>query len=294
MPDQDLRPPGHGLLPAPRPPAGLGDGLLRAGRRRRRQQAGVLATGAAACAAVLAFTMASGGAVDSLRETPATQTGQGVLPMQPPRVSAPDDAGPAITDGSAGSVSGTTAQGTGAQRAAAQARQDKARAAVAARQKTSAAGEVGPPHEVIPYDASRGCGANGPTVVMGWCSYYDGATTGTAGQRVGLAEALCRVPGQGTGTLESDNGQQAEFSVFTKDNYSKWTWSKRHHFSKQRTMIQVPAGSCVRWAVVWGVRDDAGRPLAPGAYQLGAASWMGPPGDTVVDANAQFVTFTVL
>jgi hypothetical protein len=293
MPDQDLLPPGQGLMPAPRPPAGLGDVLVRAGRRRRRQQAGVLATGAVACAAILAFTMASGGAVDSLRETPATQTGQDVLPMQPSRVSGPDDTTPATVDGSTGAVSGSTAQGTGAQRAAAQARQDKARAAVAA-QHNSSGGEIGPPHAVIPYDASRGCGANGPTVVMGWCSYYDGATTGTAGQQVELAEALCRVPGQGTGTLESDNGQQADFSVFTKDNYSKWTWSKGHHFSKQRTTIQVPAGSCVRWAVVWSVRDDSGRPLARGAYQLSAASWMGPPGDTVVDANAQFVTFTVL
>ncbi|MDT7550840.1 MAG: Intracellular proteinase inhibitor [Actinomycetota bacterium] len=293
MPDQDLLPRGHTMMRAPAPPAGLGDVLMRAGRRRRRQQAGAVATGAAACLAVLAFTMAGGGAVDSLRETPATPTGHGVAPAQTPRVPGPEAAVPAGVDGAVGPVAGPALDGTGAQRAAAQSRQDKARAAAAA-QHNSPGGEVGPPHTVVPYDASRGCGANGPTVVMGWCSYYDGATTGTAGQRVDLAEALCRVPGQGTGTLESDNGQQADFSVFTKDNYSMWTWSKGHRFSKQRTTIQVPAGSCVRWAVVWSVRDDAGRPLARGAYQLDAASSMGPPGDTVVDANAQFVTFTVL
>jgi hypothetical protein len=293
MPDQDLLPRGRVLHPAPQPPAGLGDVLARAGRRRRHQQAGMLATVAAACAAVFAVTMATGGAVDSLREMPATHTGHDV-PLEAPRVLAPDISGPATVVGSVGSA-GQQQDDSARQPATSPERQDPVTSGSnATAQQNTSGGEVGPPHSITAYKPSRGCTGAGPVAPTGWCGYYDGATSGHPGQRVELAETLCRLPGQGAGTLETDNGQQAEFSVVDKDAYTRWLWSKGHRFSKKGTAFSVAAGTCVRWHVRWNVSDAAGRPLAAGAYSLGATPFADPPGDTHVNAQADFITFTVL
>jgi hypothetical protein len=197
-------------------------------------------------------------------------------------------------DGSTGSVAGSAAQGTGAQRAAAQTRQDKAAAAAAQQQRTSAGGEVGPPHMMTAYDPSRGCTGYAPVQPTGWCGYYDGAKTGRAGQHVELAETLCRLPGQGTGQLQTDNGEQAKFSVSDRDGYLKWQWSRGRHFSKAGTTFDVPAGTCVRWYVGWNVVDNAGRSLTPGAYTVDATPLAYPPAPAWAYTNAAaFVTFTV-
>jgi hypothetical protein len=292
MPDLDLLPPGHALSAAPRPPAGLADVLSRATRRRRRQQAGALATGAAACAAVLAFTMATGGAVDSLGVTPATQSGHGVLPMDTPRVAGPDLPAAAVLERSTGSVDGQGAQGSGAQPAAAQTRQEKASAAAAKAQKASG-GEVGPPHSVTAYDPSRGCNGDGSLPTQGWCGYYDGATTGRGGAHVELAETMCRLPGQGAGTLQADDGEQASFSARSQDGTTGWHWGNGRRFSPTGTTFNVAAGSCLRWHVSWSVVDDAGRRLAPGTYTLEARPHAYPPGSTRVTTYTGILRFQV-
>jgi hypothetical protein len=295
MPDLDLMPRGHVLEAAPRPPAGLGDVLARATRRRRRQQAGALATTAAACTAVLAFTMASGGGLESLGVTPATQTGHGVLPDEatPPRLSAPDVPAPALAGGSVGTASGSGPSTAVEQPTAPRPHEE---AGVSPQQQQGAGGEVGPPHTMTAYDPSRGCNGTGSNAAEGWCGYYDGATSGPAGKRVELAETVCRLPNRGTGTLLSDTGQQAEFSVHGKDAYTKWTWSTGHRFSKRGTSITVPAGSCVRWSVSWNVVDAKGKARPAGAYDVSPKPWTYPAQATApasVWADANFVTFTV-
>jgi hypothetical protein len=292
MPDLDLLPPGHGMRTAPHPPAGLGDVLTRATRRRRRQ-AGALATGvAAACAALLAVTMTAGGGVDSLGVTPA-HPGLGVVPSNAPQV-AGADAPSSVADAPAGSAPQSNARGSITQQpAAAQERQREAVAA-AGGQQPMAGGEVGPAHTTTTYDPSRGCAGDAPVTPAGWCGYYDGATTGRAGQPVELAETVCRLAGQGDGDLRTDNGQQAEFSATSQDAYLKWEWSKGHRFSKAGTTFHVAAGTCLRWKVSWRVVDNAGRPLAPGAYSLDARSTAYPPSAAFTRSNAiAFVTFTV-
>jgi hypothetical protein len=295
MPDQDLMPRGHVLQPAPRPPAGLGDVLVRATRRRRRQQAGALATTAAACAAVLAFTMVGGGAVDSLGQTPASQSGRGVLPEDAaPRVSGPDAPASATVDGSVGTAVAPE-QRTEPQQGAAQRRQEQPSGAVTDQQK-STGGEVGPPHTMTAFDPSRGCAGWLSNPAEGWCGYYDGATSGPAGKRVELAETVCRLPNRGTASLVSDDGQQAEFTAMGKDARTKWTWSTGHHFSKRGTRIAVPAGSCVRWHVSWNVVDAEGRPLPAGAYSIDPQPTMyqaTSTGPATVWTDANVVTFTV-
>jgi hypothetical protein len=295
MPDLDLMPPGHLLVAAQRPPAGLGDVLARATRRRRRQQAGALATGAAACAAVFAISFAGGSAVDSLGVTPAHPVdGQGSTVTEQTQAVDPAPAHQADPPVAAQQTT-TRANGGGG---------DTARAvvpgtttdSVAAAQQGKPGGEVGPPHTTIAYDPSHGCNAAGPTVASGWCSYYDGALSGRSGQRVELAEALCRLPGQGAGRLQTDNGQQAEFTVTNQDSYLAWQWSRGHRFSKARTSLDVAAGTCLRWHVTWNVVDVAGRPLPAGAYNLDARPLAYPSSATgaYVGAWAQFVTFTVI
>jgi hypothetical protein len=296
MPDLELLPPGHALRAAPRPPAGLGEVLARATRRRRRQRTGALATGAAACAAVLAFSMTTSGAVDSLGVTPAHQ-GEGGVPV----VSAPTPATTAAqTDQNALSVGGDAHPNIAARSGEVGTRSGAAQGhdlpAAAAAQQTKPDGEVGPPHTISSYDASRGCTGAGPLATDGWCGYYDGAVTGHAGQRVELAETLCRLPGRGAGALLSDTGQQAEFSATSKEAYTVWRWSTGHRFSKRGTSITVPEGSCVRWHVSWKVVDNAGRPLPPGPYDLGAKPHVYPSqstGPAHVYADANFITFTV-
>jgi hypothetical protein len=297
MPELDLMPPGRSMPAAIAPRLGLGDVLARATRRRRRQQFGALASGAAACAAVLALSLASGGTVDSLRVTPAHPvdgTGMTVAPLT--RDSAtkgmqqglPSDATQTQRNDAAGSAAGSMQNG-------AVQRQEQAAAAAAIAQQARSGGEVGPPHTVTSYDASRGCGAVGTATAQGWCGYYDGALTGRGGQRVELAETLCRLPGQGPGTLKVDSGQQAEFVVFDKDNWRKWTWSTGHRFSKRGSTLQVATGTCLRWQVTWNVVDEAGRPLGPGTYTLDGRTRAYPAETTdhYAAADAQFVSFTV-
>jgi hypothetical protein len=295
MPDLDLMPPGHAVRPAPPPPAGHGDVHGRAVRRRRRQQVGVLATGAAACAAVLAVTVASGGAVESLGVTPAHPIdGQAPAVTAPGRGGGPDVVAPAAPAETPSTSTDTTRTDN------ATAGAPDAQAAAPASGTTSTAhrkagSEVGPPHTTVAYDPSRGCAGAGPTATQGWCGYYDGALSGRSGQRVELAQTLCRLPGRAAGTLRVDTGEHAEFSVRTKDNYDVWDWAKGRRFSPRGATFTVAAGSCLRWSVSWNIVNDAGRPIAAGAYQLNARPTAYPSEATspYVWADAQFTTFTV-
>jgi hypothetical protein len=144
--------------------------------------------------------------------------------------------------------------------------------------------------QITTYDVTRKCDGSGPTAAQGWCSFYDGATSGRAGQSVELAAALCRIPGQGTGKLDFASGMQLDFAV-GRDTYpASWKWSSGHHFSSTSPTVTVPEGKCARWHVTWTVTDDKGRPLAPGDYYLDARP--ATTGSTTVETQAS-ETFTV-
>ena len=125
-------------------------------------------------------------------------------------------------------------------------------ATTAASAKTTerAGTEVGPPHTTTAFDPSHGCSTDGPFVGLGWCNYYDGATTGHGGVPVELAVTVCRLPGQDAHTLQADSGQQAEFAIGDRQQPS-WTWAKGHRFSAYGTMFNVQPGRCLRWHVTW-------------------------------------------
>jgi hypothetical protein len=164
--------------------------------------------------------------------------------------------------------------------------------AAGARPQQRAGTEVGPPHSVTAYDPSHGCSTDGPFVGLGWCDYYDGARTGHGGEPVELAATVCRLPGQDAHTLQADTGQQAEFTVGDRRTPA-WTWAKGHRFSQYGTTFNVEPGSCLRWHVTWNVVDDAGRPLAPGVYDLVARSLVYPPGSIQVQAWLDNMYFVV-
>lgn len=146
---------------------------------------------------------------------------------------------------------------------------------------------VGPPSEMVPMRSGEACDGSGPTPAQGWCSYYDGALRGAAGEQVVLATNVCRLPGQAAGRLTTPDGQHARFHVG-----GRWNWHTGRRFSTQGTTFEVQPGQCVRWFVSWNVTNDEGDPLPPGDYYLEALPRVrqGEPGDAYLDSTE---TFTV-
>jgi hypothetical protein len=293
MPSPELLPRGRSLPTAP-PPAL--DRVLGLARRRRRRQMG--AAGAATVAAVVGAVLALGPA-----SSPATL--HTVTPaVTPTPTSRP---APHATPASVSRhvhVARVRARAAASRAAARYAAQHPQSVGVVAptttqthKTTTSATGPVttaaivGPRHRMTAYDPTRACDGSGPTAATGWCSYYVGATSGTAGRSVRLATAVCRLPGQATGVLVG-NGKQADFDSGVGAYPSSWRWSHGRTFARGRTSISVPAGSCVEWYVTWQVVDNAGRPLSPGSYYLDATPLMTPPGSTSAAAYNP-TTFTV-
>jgi hypothetical protein len=271
MPDRDLMPPGRSFGPEITPPGGLEPVLGRARARRRAKAAAGSAMGGVAV--VLAALVVSGGpSSDALRvTTPASSGSPAVQPQPDPSQSQQPAAVEQARAEAQARASAMASAAASARAIAASLRPSPRPTASPSPVPDSAAGtEVGPPYSITSYDATRKCDGTGPTAAQGWCSYYDGALSGRGGTAVELGSAVCRLPGQGTGTLYFDSGQQAEFDVGVDTYPASWTWSRGHHFRASGSTLTVAAGSCVRWHVSWDVVDDAGKPLAPGSYYLDA------------------------
>jgi hypothetical protein len=275
MPDFDLIPRGRTLAPGTAPPL---DSVLRGARRRRRVRASAVGVVAGASAIVAVLLAAPGPSSGSLKSvTPAIKPAPPSGQHRTPASAAPTTAH-ATTGQSSRSASGGSAGGGAAIAGSPATRSGAASGA-------NAKGIVGPPHRMTSYDASRACNGTGPTPALGWCSYYTGATSGSAGQSVLIATDVCRLPGQSSAQLTSDNGQQAEFSVGPSAYPSLWTWSHGRRFTSTGTSITVAPGECVEWFVTWRVVEDDGRPMPAGTYDLITDPLSTPTGD-----NGAYVT----
>ena len=290
MPSPDLLPKGRSFPSVVAPPL---DSVLNRARRRRARQAGAISVLAVAAAVAVALVFVPHGSSQSLDVvTPAvpdrTSSPAAHLPAVRVVPRAPTAPKAATSDGSAATQPVTAAQHSATAGTTSHASQSTTESAPA-----FATPIVGPAHRMTRYDPSRPCAGNGPNATTGWCSYYDGATSGSAGQSVTLATAVCRLPGQGTGVLTSSNGRQADFAVGKNAYPSVWTWSHGRRFTKTSTSISVPTGTCVEWFVSWRVVNNAGEPLTAGRYYLDASPDMWSATGSASAGTQNPITFTV-
>lgn len=299
MPSPDLLPKGRSYPSVVAPPL---DGVLSSARRRRTRRAGLVGVVAAAAVSATAFAFVPHGSSASLHVVTPTVPDHSTSPSPAAHTSTTGVVrrDPTTTTKPTGTGQGSTAQTTTQTTTTGNTDQDATGHAAAPAeqpgspdQATAVRRIVGPPHRTTQYDPTQACAGTGPTVAQGWCSYYDGATSGKAGQSVTLSTAVCRLPGQGTGTLSSRTGRQADFAVGKNTYRPVWRWSHGRYFTQAPTSIRVPAGTCVEWYVSWRVVDNAGRRLAPGSYYLAAAPRMGDASKTASATATNPITFTV-
>ena len=292
MPSPDLLPKGRSFPAAVAPP--LDDVLSRA-RRRRTRRAGVVGGVTLAVVAAVAVAVVPHGSSQSMDVVTPTVSDHSIAPSPSPSAHAPDVAvarrAPADTTAkTTRHVTGTQTTTATTQRVAGSAPSQTAPSA-APDQGTAVRRTVGPPHRTTAYHPTQPCTGSGPTAAQGWCSYYSGATAGSAGQTVTLATSMCRLPGQGAGTLVSRTGRQADFAVGKQAYPPVWRWSHGRSFTQSTTSIRLAAGTCVEWFVSWRVVDNTGKPLAPGTYYLDAAPRVHPasaPGSAYASKPGSF------
>lgn len=276
MPEQ--MPPGlPGQVPLPpggATPRGFAAVVATARRRRRRRTLEVLSGSTALLVVAAALTALPR---DDTRDELTVATPPSVASPAPTAESSADPSpGPAAPAPQASPEPQSTADGASSPEPAPEpspggGEPQPAPSAQPARSAEPVAGaEVGPPSERTAMRSGETCDGSGPTPAQGWCSYYDGALEGRPGQTVTLATAVCRITGQGPGTLTADSGEHAVFAVGRQGGRPSWSWSTGRRFSSQGTTFTVEPGTCVRWFVSWDLTDDRGDGLPPGDYYLEA------------------------
>lgn len=277
MPSPDLLPKGRSFPSVVAPPL---EDVLNGARHRRARNAAVVGVVAAAAVAATTFAFVPHGSSQSMDVVTPTMPDHSASPRPAERVSPPaavvhrraHDMNTSKTDGtvirqnatsSAERTHGTTAT------VPADTQPDPTAGTTVTR-------TVGPPHRTTRFDPTQPCDGSGPTVAQGWCSYYTGATAGTAGTTVTLSTAVCRLPGQGAASLVSRTGREADFAVGKQAYSPVWRWGHDRTFEQSSSTIRVAPGTCVEWYVAWRVVDNAGDPLAPGRYYLDASPRVRP------------------
>ena len=98
---------------------------------------------------------------------------------------------------------------------------------------------------------------------------YTGATRARQGEPADLSIRVCR-PVTGTGDVEYRfaTTQEAEFAVRDTGYRTRWRWSDGRAFATPGPTVVVERGKCVEWSTRWTGLDAAGRPLAPGGYEV--------------------------
>jgi len=293
MPSPDLLPKGRSFPSVVVPSL---DDVLKGARRRRTRQAGMVGVVAAAAVAAATIALVPHGSSDSLHSVTPTVGGNHSVSAPP---AAHNSSTAAVRSGPAQVKVHRVAAEPLSPPAAKTKHQPPGNTTLYPKQSktsdraTSVQGTVGPPHRITKFDATKGCTGTGPSPGEGWCSYYVGPTTGTAGHAVTLATAVCRLPGETTGLLRSRTGRQANFDVGKTAYRPVWRWSHGRTFSTSSTSMRVAAGTCVEWYVSWRVVDNAGQLLKPGQYYLDAWALMWDPNSPASAGTSSPITFTV-
>lgn len=268
--------------PIPAPPypsteAGFGAASAAAGRRRRRQAAlggGGAVTALALWAAAVLVASPSGPQVLDQAERPQ------VVPRSAVPTPAPLPVVVAASPSAASTVLPTPVPLPTLVVEVRPSSSARPSTTPSARPSAASGGEElsGPEPTFTDYEVGQDCDGSGYTAANGWCSAHSGARTARRGSTVELATSLCRLPGQPDGELRAASGQYAEFVVSDDGGGNRWTWSRGKRFTDEARPFTVPAGRCLRLAVSWDLRDDAGRALPVGEYVLTSSPYLSTPG----------------
>jgi len=292
MPSPDLLPRGRSFPSAAAPAL---DDVLKGARRRRTRHAGMVGVVAAAAVAAATFAFVPHGSPDSLHAVTPTLPGHTTPPSPAAHVPSVDVVRSVPRHPKSHGVVGRSQHhvATPGYQPPANGTLQQPRSSDGSDVATTARNTVGPPHRWTKFDPTKGCGGTGPAVSEGWCSYYDGSKSGVPGRTVTLATDICRLPGQGTGTLVSRNGRQADFDVGVKTFRPLWRWSRGRTFSQPKTSLRVAAGTCVEWYVSWRIVDNSGQPLKRGSYYLDATPLVWDPSVQASTSTQNPIAFTV-
>lgn len=85
-----------------------------------------------------------------------------------------------------------------------------------------------------------------------------------------LSVSLCRISGFAAGTASFPSTAEAGYELETSGQTRRTLWrhATQHPGEPQRHSRTVEPGTCLTWTTVWWNRDDDGRDLAVGRYQL--------------------------
>lgn len=85
---------------------------------------------------------------------------------------------------------------------------------------------------------------------------------------------LCVAVGARARRFSYDTTQEADLWVATTaiSPETLWSWSLGQQFPADEHHLDIAAGECIKWTVLWDGTDEAGEPLPPGNYRLFAKS----------------------
>lgn len=260
----DLPPFGSGRLPGSAPRADVLDAVVRDGRRRLRRS-GALSGSAVLVAGILAgASLVAGGKHDALEVVPASP---GPVP------SADGAAGPVPPGRGASSLPGAGLVSPSS------APRSRAPGAIA----TRGPGGAAPPRvvHVTPYRES-------PDVEYGAEScpvdrvLTEGSPPGTqlcltagkngrtvrSGDTFLIEVDLCNaLSSANAARLTYATGREHDVSL-ERDGSVPWSWSRHHTFPQGAHSRQLERGTCLAWKTPWDTRDDSGRLVQPGTYDV--------------------------
>ena len=102
-----------------------------------------------------------------------------------------------------------------------------------------------------------------------WCAYAFGDDSMAAEDQYTLEYNLCRSLNAGDATVRFNWRQQVDFEATdTAHDDTVWKYSAGQARIAESRDVDVPAGTCVRWSVVWNGLDDFGYTPAAGGYTM--------------------------
>jgi hypothetical protein len=140
--------------------------------------------------------------------------------------------------------------------------------------------QVGPPQPAPPisgtavltsttYRSTTPCADTSGRATAGWCLQPGEAFEGVSGEPADLAVSLCRLPGFPAARATFPSSAEAGFALHREQGGGGvWEHARQHPGRPERHSRAVEPGTCLTWTATWWNRDDAGRDVPPGGYEL--------------------------
>ena len=128
--------------------------------------------------------------------------------------------------------------------------------------QTPSAARTKPPANRTRYETvSVGC--------LDWC-LQGRATRAYDGYE--LSMDLCVAVGGRTRRFSFATAQELDLSVSSQNGPAEWTWSVGQRFAANEHHVDIAAGECAKWTVIWDATDESGSALPAGRYTLNVRS----------------------